>query len=71
MKHVTDMDVNKITVPLDGSTRTKIISTRIRCARNLNFFPLNTSGSKHSRVEICDLMEKVFAQLKGDLAGTL
>lgn len=71
MKHVTDMDVNKITVALDMSTRGKIVSTRIRCARNLSFLPLNVLGTKQTRVEVLDLMDRVFATLTGDLAGKL
>jgi creatine kinase len=37
----------------------KIITTRIRVARNLAFFPLNPAGTKETRLEIADLMEKV------------
>jgi len=46
MNHVTDMDVEKITTDLETNAQSKIISTRIRCARNLSFFPLNPAGSK-------------------------
>lgn len=70
MKHVTDMDVKKIKSELDVEAKKRIISTRIRCARNLSFFPLNTSGTKETRLEIADLMEKVFKTLPGDLQGT-
>uniref|UniRef100_A0A7S1N1I5 Arginine kinase n=1 Tax=Eutreptiella gymnastica TaxID=73025 RepID=A0A7S1N1I5_9EUGL len=69
MKHVTDMDVEKITTGLGDTTQAKIISTRIRTARNLKMFPLNPGGTKETRLEIADLMEKVFATLEGDLAG--
>ena len=70
MKHVTDMSNDKITEDLSAAAKSKVISTRIRCARNLSFFPLNPGGSKETRLEIADLMEKVFATLEGDLAGT-
>jgi hypothetical protein len=46
MKHVTDMDSKKITIDLSATAKKKIISTRIRCARNLSMFPLNPAGSK-------------------------
>jgi len=69
MKHVTDMDVNKISCHLEDHAKKKIVSTRIRCARNLSFFPLNTCGTKETRLEIADLMEKVFATLPDDLQG--
>ena len=39
--HVTDMDVAKITTDLTDLAKSKIVSTRIRVARNLSFFPLN------------------------------
>lgn len=70
MKHVTDMDVNKISSQLEDHARKRIISTRIRCARNLSFFPLNTCGTKETRLEIAALMEKVFDTLPKDLQGT-
>lgn len=69
-KHVTDMDVNKIETVLEKHAEDKIISTRIRCARNLSFFPLNTLGTKEGRIEIADFMEKVFETFTGDLQGT-
>uniref|UniRef100_A0A7S3D8H5 Arginine kinase n=1 Tax=Palpitomonas bilix TaxID=652834 RepID=A0A7S3D8H5_9EUKA len=69
MKHITDMDVEKIVVDLEPTTKDKIISTRIRCARNLSFFPLNTCGTKETRLEIASLLEKVFSTFTGDLAG--
>jgi hypothetical protein len=40
-KHITDMDVSKITTDLSESAKSKIVSTRIRVARNLAMFPLN------------------------------
>ena len=64
-KHITDMDVNKITTDLTDSAKSKVISTRIRVARNLAAFPLNPGGTKETRLAIIDLMEKVFATLEG------
>ena len=70
MMHITDMDPTKITSELTDSAKSKIVSTRIRVARNLNFFPLNPGGSIDTRNQIADLMEKVFATFTDDLAGT-
>jgi len=69
MKHVTDMDSSKIDVKLEPTTKRKIISTRIRCARNLSFFPLNTGGTKETRIEIANLIEKVSKDFPDDLKG--
>lgn len=70
MKHVTDMDVSRIKSKLEDHAKKRIISTRIRCARNLSFYPLNTCGTRETREEIAALMEKVFATLPEDLQGT-
>ena len=43
-KHVTDMDPSKISTELSATAQSKIISTRIRVARNLSMFPLNPGG---------------------------
>ena len=50
MKHITDMDSSKINVELAAKAQRKIISTRIRYARNLSAFPLNTGGTKFTRM---------------------
>uniref|UniRef100_A0A7S3Y537 Phosphagen kinase C-terminal domain-containing protein n=1 Tax=Heterosigma akashiwo TaxID=2829 RepID=A0A7S3Y537_HETAK len=65
------MNPDKITVDLSDSAKTKIISTRIRCARNLIMFPLNPGGSLETRMAIADLMEQVYATLEGDLGGQM
>ncbi len=70
-KHVTDLDVNKITTDLSEQAKSKIISTRIRVARNLDFFPLNPGGSKKSRLDIIKLIEEVVQTLESDLKGEL
>jgi hypothetical protein len=49
-KHITDLDPAKITIKLSDLAKSKIISTRIRVARNLNMFPLNTAGTKETRL---------------------
>jgi protein-arginine kinase len=65
------MDPDKISVALSKSAQDKIISTRIRVARNLSMFPLNPGGSRESRENVADLMAKVYAQIPddSDLAG--
>ena len=63
------MDPAKIATKLTATAQTKIISTRIRVARNLSMFPLNPGGSKESREEITALMAKVYAGLKGSELG--
>ena len=63
------MDPSKITVQLTDSAKAKIISTRIRIARNLSMFPLNPGGTRKTREEIASLMQKVYDGLEGDLAG--
>ena len=70
MNHITDMDVSKIEIDLTTAAKEKIISTRIRVARNLAFFPLNPGNTRQTREEIAALMQKVFNTLEGDLAGT-
>lgn len=71
MKHVTDLDGSKIENKLSNTALDKIISTRIRCARNLAMFPLNTVGTKESRLQVIELMEKVVETLPEDLQGKL
>ncbi|MEO0356769.1 MAG: phosphagen kinase [Pseudomonadota bacterium] len=66
------MDPARISVDLTDSAQSKIISTRIRVARNLSMFPLNPGGTKESRVAIADMMKQVYATLPddSDLKGT-
>lgn len=63
------MDPSKIKVALSEAAKSKIVSTRIRVARNLAMFPLNPGGTKESREEIAALMSKVYAGLEPPLAG--
>ena len=70
-KHVTDLDVNKISIDLTEQARSKIVSTRIRVARNIDFFPLNPGGSQQSRLDIIKLIEELGQTLEGDLKGKL
>merc|ERR1719158_2502226 len=66
------MDSSKISVELSKSAEDKIVSTRIRIARNLAAFPLNPGGTVETRQQIVELLGKVYAQfedeeLKGEL----
>lgn len=70
-KHVTNMDPSSLTEELRPSAMERIISTRIRCARNLARFPLNPAGTLQTRLEVIDLVEKVCEGLDGELKGTL
>ena len=56
-KHVTDLDATKLVGDINDKSRIK--STRIRVARNLCGFPLNTSSTKEQRLAIENLMKKV------------
>lgn len=66
------MDPEQITTELTQTAQDKIISTRIRCARNLSMFPLNPGGDRASREAISTLMAKVYegmdaeSELKGE-----
>jgi len=65
------MDPNKIATDLSASAQKKIVSTRIRCARNLAMFPLNPGGTRQSREDIATLMGKVYDRIdpKSELKG--
>merc|ERR550532_471816 len=67
------MDPDKITVDLSDSARDKIISTRIRIARNLAGFPLNPGGSAETRVEVANALSKVYDTIpeKDELKGNM
>ena len=65
------MDPSKINVELSEAAQAKIVSTRIRIARNLTMFPLNPGGTRESREAIAALMQQVYDGLEGDLAGQL
>lgn len=69
--HQTNLDVKGISADFSEQAKAKIASTRIRVARNLSFFPLNPGGSKQSRLDILDLMQKVTDRMTGDLSGKL
>jgi len=68
-KHVTDLSASKITIDLSPAAKKRIVSTRMRVARNLAMFPLNPGGTLESRLNIAALMDKVFATLGGDMKG--
>lgn len=63
------MDPKKISVKLSDSAQSKIVSTRIRIARNLSMFPLNPGGTRESREEVAALMGKVYKNLEGTELG--
>merc|ERR1712137_1139286 len=48
------MNPENIPVHLSDSAQDKIVSTRIRIARNFSMFPLNTGGSKERREALID-----------------
>jgi protein-arginine kinase len=60
------MDPSKIATELSEAAKAKIVSTRIRVARNLSMFPLNPGGSKESREQISEMMGKVYAGLSNE-----
>ena len=62
-------DPSKITNTLAETTKAKIISTRIRVARNLSMFPLNPGGTGDTRTQVCEMMKKVYDGLEGELEG--
>ena len=68
LQQVTDLDPSKLVGDIEDKSNIK--STRIRTARNLFGFPLNPGGTKETRLQIQELMKKVFNTLEGDLKGT-
>ena len=54
-----------ITSELTPTAMGKIVSTRIRIARNLAMFPLNPGGTQESREAISSLMGKVYDGIEG------
>merc|ERR1711937_105231 len=65
------MDPSKITVQLSDSAKAKIISTRIRVARNLSMFPLNPGGDQKQREDVMEIVKKICGTLEGDMAGAV
>ena len=70
---MTDMDPSKVSTTLSDSAQAKIISTRIRVARNLSMFPLNPGAGPGAREKICNMMEKVYGAIEAssELKGTM
>ncbi|ESO82080.1 hypothetical protein LOTGIDRAFT_179932 [Lottia gigantea] len=68
-KHVTNINADEITTKWTAHSKEHILSSRVRVARNIASFPLNPTGSKESRLAICDLMERLFQNLQGGLTG--
>jgi len=64
-------DINKLP-DLSAEATKRIVSTRIRCARNLADFPLNPGAkSALTRYQILQMMEMVYDQFPADFKGTL
>ena len=68
-KQRVDLDPGHIGATLTDLAKSKIITTRIRAARNLEGHPLNPGGSKESRVKIQEILGKAFEALPEDLKG--
>lgn len=68
-KQRVDLDPSHIGVELTDLAKTKIITTRIRAARNLEGHPLNPGGTKESRLGIQEILGKAFEMLPEDLKG--
>jgi creatine kinase len=68
-KQRVDLDPAHIGAKLTDVAKSKIISTRIRAARNLEGHPLNPGGSKESRMKIQEILAEAFKTLPPDLAG--
>lgn len=60
------LDPSKIVLELSAAAQSKVVSTRIRVARNLEGFPLNPGGSRESRDAIAKLMGQVYAELQDE-----
>jgi len=64
-------DINRLP-KLSDEARRRIVSTRIRCARNLADFPLNPGApTVESRKKILELLESVYADFPEEFAGKL
>jgi len=64
-------DINKLP-KLSEEAKMRIVSTRIRCARNLADFPLNPGApTAESRQQILELLEGVYSKLPKDFTGKL
>ena len=67
--HTSDRDVNKIKGNIDPSAPA-VHSTHIRVGRSINEFGLSPGITKEKRIGIESQMNKAFANLTEDLAGT-
>jgi hypothetical protein len=68
-KQRVDLNPSNIGAQLSDMAKSKIISTRIRAARNLENHPLNPGGTKESRMKIQEILGKAFEFLPDDLKG--
>ena len=67
LRHVADMDPGKLTNEIKEIARVK--SCRVRLARNLAGFPLNSASTTKQLLEIEDIVMEACKTLEGDLAG--
>jgi creatine kinase len=63
----TDLNPEHIGVQLTDLAKSKIISTRIRAARNLASHPLNPAGTRETRENIAKIAGEAFNKLPEDL----
>lgn len=64
-------DINKLP-KLNDAAKARIVSTRIRCARNLADFPLNPGAPNvDSRQQILELLESVYSEFPEEFKGKL
>ncbi|KRX06940.1 ATP:guanido phosphotransferase, N-terminal [Pseudocohnilembus persalinus] len=70
-QHKTNLNIEDLKINFSENASNRIISSRIRCARQITGFPLNPSGSLQSRKEILELMQKVVSQLPEEFQGQL
>lgn len=68
-KQEVDLDPSHLGAQLTDIAKSKIISTRIRAARNLEGHPLNPGGTKESRLKIQQILASAFETLPEDLKG--
>merc|ERR1739845_322456 len=66
-KHVSDMDVDKITGNVEADV--PVHSCRIRVGRSIQGFGLSPGITKDQRVGVENLMKNAFPKFAGDLAG--
>lgn len=70
--HVTDLNPNHLRASFSEAARSRILSSRIRVARNLGgSFVMNPNGNAETRIQILDLVRAAAADFEEDLRGTV